>query len=158
MKRAVSVLIAIMSALSMSTTARALKLVSIEGLNIGKTEYVAAFKIETWAIHIRALCKIPGSWMITAGTELNPGGHISAEASGFMANLGYKQVGELKDLFLIDDPDFDHHPSPSEPPMFKGSITIGSYDPSSWAKERIVPLKVGNIVLRDATQCAAPLN
>jgi hypothetical protein len=141
-----------------STTAQAMKLVSLEGLNIGKTQYIAAFKIETWAIQIRAVCNIPASWMITVGKELNAGGRISGKVSGFMANLSFKQMDELKDLFLIDDPDFDHRPSPSEPPMFRGSITIGSYDPSSWAKERVVPLKVGSIVLRDATLCPAPSN
>ena len=90
-------------------------------MNIGKREYVAAFKIETWAIQIRAVCKIPASWMITAGKEENPGGHILGRATGFMANLDYTRMDELKGLFLIDDPDFDRRPSRSEPAMFKGS-------------------------------------
>jgi len=158
MNTAASALIAVVFGMLASTTAQAMKLVSLEGLNIGKREYVAAFKIETWAIQIRAVCKIPASWMITAGKEENPGGHILGKATGFMANLNYTQIDELKGLFLIDDPDFDHRPSPSEPAMFKGSITIGSYDTSSWAKDRVIPLKAGNIVLRDATQCAAPSN
>ena len=159
MNRAASALgVAIVFGLQASTTVQAMKLVSIQGLNIGKTEYVAAFEIETWAIQIRAVCRLPIGWMVTAGRELNPGGRISGKASGFMTNLNYKQAEELKDLFLIDDPDFDHHPSPSEPPIFRGSITIGSYDSSSRAKERVIPLKVGSIVLRDAAQCAAPIS
>jgi hypothetical protein len=156
MNTAAPALVAIVFGLLASATAQAMKLVSLEGLNIEKAEYMAAFKVETWAIQIRVVCNIPASWMITAGKELNAGGRI--KASGFMANLAFKQMDELKDLFLIDDPDFDHRPSPSEPPMFRGSITIGSYDPSLWAKERVVPLKVGSIILRDATQCPAPSN
>jgi hypothetical protein len=150
--------VAIVFGLPVAMTAEAMKLVSIQGLNIGKNEYVAAFEIDTWAIQIRAVCHLPVGWMITAGRELNPGGHISGKASGFMTNLNYKQVGELKDLILIDDPMPDRYPSPSEPPMFVGSITVGSYDTTASAGDRVIPLKVGSIVLRDARQCAAPIS
>jgi hypothetical protein len=157
MNRTASARIAVVFCMLASMTAQAMKLVSIQDLNIGKTEYVAAFEIETWAVQIRAICRLPVGWIITAGKELNPGGRISGRASGFMTSLNYQQVEEFKDLFLIDDSTANRRPAPSEPPMFEGSITVGSYD-APRAEERVVPLKVSNIVLRDAAQCAAPIS
>jgi hypothetical protein len=144
--------------LALPPRASADELLSIEGIKLDGDGYVSGFSIDTWDIRILAVCHLPLGWTITAGRNLSFDGHLVGQASGFMLNLNSSQLGELKDLFLIETPDFARAKSPTEPPMFQGSITIGNYkkpgDPE--VEDRTVRLDQSNIVLKSASECPKP--
>lgn len=135
--------------------ARAMDLLSIQGFNLGPEGYVSGFQIQTWRIRVRAVCQFPLGWMITAGRNLDQTGQIAGTASGFMTNLDVKELGELQNLVLIDDPPPDAEKSPSEPPTFQGSATVGTYKMSKTGDETVA-LTAANIVLRPASACPPP--
>src|SRR5437763_2798371 len=136
-------------------TASGMQLVSISAPKLGPNAYISAFKINTWGIQIRAICKFPVGWIIKAGKELNPGGLVAGSASGFMTNLNMRQLDMLQDLFLIEDP-LEHQRSPTEPPTFSGWLSIGEYGKPAPPRDRRIGLGGANIILKQATQCRAP--
>jgi hypothetical protein len=136
----------------------AMQLLSIKVQDLNADSYISGFQIKTWDIRLRAICKIPVGWMMTAGKELNPGGVISGFASGFMANIDMKQLEKLNDFILIDDAEARSPPapgSPSEPPTFQASLLVGEYSKSPTQRDRRIRLKDLEIVLKPATQCPA---
>ena len=138
--------------------AQADQLLSIEGLALDSQSNVSGFAIDTWDIRVLAVCRIPFGWIMTAGRELSATGHLSGQASGFMLNLSTAQLGELTDLFLIKDPDLSRLKSPTEPPMFAGTITIDRYRGPNEADdgERTIPPTQANITLKPAAACPKP--
>jgi hypothetical protein len=136
--------------------AHAMELLSIQGFQLGPEGYISGFEIHTWRVRIRAVCQFPAGWMITAGRNLDQTGQIAGTASGFMTNLDVKQVGQLRNLVLIDDPPPAADKSPTEPPTFQGSATVGTY-PTSKSGDRAVALTTANIILRPALACPAPI-
>jgi hypothetical protein len=144
--------------LALPPKASADALVSLEGIELERDGYVSAFSIDTWDVRILAVCHLPLGWSITAGRNVGFDGHVAGEASGFALNLNAAQLGELRDLFLIETPDFAREKSPTEPPMFSGAITLGSYRNSGnpEANDQTVSLAESNIVLRPATECPKP--
>jgi len=141
-----------------TTAAYSTQLLSISELEMHPNTYISGFEIETWNIRVRAVCKIPLGWIITAGRDISPLGKLIGSASGFMANLDIKQISEdhdLDDLFLIDD--LSRAPrSPTEPPTFVGKIIAGEFFKGRPARDRIIKLKESNVVLTSATECPRP--
>jgi hypothetical protein len=74
-----------------------------------------------------------------------------------MTNLDLKEVGELRNLVLIDDPPPAADKSSTEPPTFQGSVTLGTYATSKFS-DHTVPLATMNIILRRAFKCPAPIH
>jgi hypothetical protein len=145
------------AALLWAAPAPAMQLVSIKTPGLKSDSFISGFKIETWDIYIRAICKIPVGWIITAGKDISLLGKIDGSASGFMTNLNFRQVvesHELDDLFLIDDPEPHARPR-TEPPPFVGSITLGDYSKLP-RRELKVRLSDSDIVLRPAAECPVP--
>jgi len=141
-----------------TSAAFAMQLLSVKAPDLNADSYISGFQIKTWGIRVRAICKIPAGWMMTAGKELNPGGVISGFASGFMANIDMKQIEKLNDFILIDDAEARSPPasrSPSEPPTFRASLLVGEYSKSATQRDRRIPLNDAEIVLKPATQCPA---
>jgi len=135
-----------------SATSHAEQLVSIRGLRLAESEYISGIEIKTWAVFIRAVCTIPPGWEITAGKGIDPGGEVSGGAGGFVANLNSKQLPELDNLFLIDDPDPEYRPTPTTPPMFEGTVSIGTYGKPE-AGEHDITLGAVNFVMTPANGC-----
>jgi len=135
--------------------ADALQLVSIEKLDLAPNQYVTSFEIETWAIEIVAVCRIPPGWQITAIESIDPGGRLAGSATGFVANIGENHLTNLKDLFLIAPPSPEVYQAPDVPPMFNGSVIVGTYD---WDDhdEHTLPLNTSNLVMRPAKGCPPP--
>jgi len=133
----------------------AMELLSLQVPRLGPSFYISGFNIQTWRIHVTQVCQIPIGWMITAGRNLDQSGQISGEASGFMTNLNDRQLGELRNLVLIDAPPPEAGKSVTQPPAFQGSISVGTYA-APQAGERTLPLTAANLVLRPAQACPAP--
>lgn len=112
---------------SLSYVSDAMQLLSIEGINLSSKEYVSGFKIETWGLNIRAVCHLQPGWIISTGSYASPEGIFEGGSRVGAANLDNRRLQELKNLFLIDDPDLTIDPSATTPPTFKGKIVIGTY-------------------------------
>jgi len=129
--------------------AQGMQLVSIQGIEMDPDSYVAGISINTWGVRIRGVCHIPNGWILEAGNSIDPGGIVRGGASGFVANLSRKDVGQLGNLFLIDDP---RPGEQSSIPMFAGVATVGLYHAPTH-DERDIRLGPANFALRGAPGC-----
>jgi len=129
--------------------AAAFQLLSIRGVELKDNEYIAAFRIESWGVRVRAVCHLPVGWAITVDAAIDPSSTLSGNASAGVAFLDRTDLGELDRLFLIDDPDKDF------PQHFTGTISIGTYGAHEldWREHPLLP---SSYVREAAERCPAP--
>lgn len=97
-------LLLIALALAAPASARApqrLYLVSIVGLGIGPDEYVNEFKLRSWGVRYKAVCRIPSGWTIKAGSSATADGWFEGEGSHGATWLRAKSASELHGLVLV---------------------------------------------------------
>jgi hypothetical protein len=129
--------------------AAAFQLLSIRGIELKDNEYVAAFRIETWGVRVRAVCHIPTGWSIKIAGALDPSGTLTGGAAGGVAFLERGDLGALDRLFLIDDPDKD------VPRRLDGTVSIGTYGSHEldWREHKLLP---ASYVFEPGAACPAP--
>jgi hypothetical protein len=129
--------------------AAAFQLLSISGIELKDNEYVAAFRIETWGVRVRAVCHIPAGWGINVAGALDPSGTLTGSAAGGVAFLERSDLGTLDRLFLIDDPDKD------VPRRLDGTVSIGTYGSHEldWRDHKLPP---SSYVFEPGASCPAP--
>jgi hypothetical protein len=129
--------------------AAAFQLLSIRGVELKDNEYVAAFRIETWGVRVRAVCHIPAGWTIKVAGALDPSGTLTGSAVGGVAFLERSDLSALDHLFLIDDPDKDF------PRRLDGTVAIGTYGSHEldWRDHKLPP---ASYVFEPGAACPAP--
>ena len=129
--------------------AAAFQLLSIRGIELKDNEYVAAFRIETWGVRVRAVCHIPAGWSINVAGALDPSGTLTGSAAGGVAFLERSDLGTLDRLFLIDDPDKDF------PRRLDGTVSIGTYGSHEldWREHKLPP---ASYVVEPSGACPTP--
>jgi len=157
-------LLALVAALAPASSARdpedRLWLLSIGGITLGPAEYVDAFTIETWAVRIRAVCRIPHGWTIRAGGRASPDGVIAGEASHGVTFLADSRLAQLKRLVLVRIPaGAEMRDRLSEdryqPLLFDGRAEIGTYG-NDESRRRTARIGRSNMRLTPAQRCPEP--
>ena len=75
-------------------------LISITGIQLGKSEFVEGVSLKTQNLRILAICHIPAGWSVSVSGPAGTTGAIDAGASGGVAALGQGDLGELRAFFL----------------------------------------------------------
>jgi hypothetical protein len=126
-------------------------LVSITGLNLKADESIAKFTVKTWAVEIKAVCRIPADWEITAG-RFGPSGRIAGEAGHGATALRDRDLSKLHDLALVSlSGPVTRRNRGSAPPTFDGEANIYVGRSST---TRTMRLTADNIRLVNAESCA----
>ena len=129
-------------------------LASVDGIALGAHESVDAFRIETWGVEFKAVCRIPRGWWIEAGSSATPGGSLTGRGSLGTTWLGRAGLRQLRGLVLITL----HAPVQREdirdgsgaavvPATFKGEASIQGPRP------RRIRLTHANVRLVPAARC-----
>lgn len=126
---------------------------SIDGMELGPGERISEFDVQTWGVGIKAVCRIPADWEITAGSS-GPGGRIAGAAGHGTSWLGTSRLGDLDGIALIElAGPVQEAASGDVPATFSGSASVevpGSDTPKP------VPISFRNIALTPGTGCPAP--
>jgi hypothetical protein len=128
-------------------------LLSIGRFPLSAGESVEAFSIKTWGVTFTAVCRIPNSWRITAGSSATPDGEISGSGSHGATWFDRSSPKELRRFVLVTL----YGPVQREtigtvdngiPATFLGTATI-----STEAEEVERPLTYRNVTLTPARRC-----
>lgn len=133
-------------------TAGTTYLVGLTGITPTSAEGIEAFTINTWGVDIRAVCRLPSGWRITAGRGAAPDGVISGEASHGVAWIRSGDLASLDNLILVSLPGpVQPGQIGSVPPTFAGEARL-----SGPSQERTLPLSASNVRLTLADRCPDP--
>jgi hypothetical protein len=137
-----------------AASGRAAELLSLQGFPLAANEYVLAFKIDIFGVVPRTVCHIPYGWTVTAGVDGSPVGTFAGVAGHGLNALNTTTVGQLKNLFLIENVDRIEMARPEHPATFDGHIQIGTY--GSDAEEVWRPLSIAAYWMSSARRCPDP--
>lgn len=84
-----------------ATPPQRMYLVSITGLGLGRDEYINEFKLQSWGVRYKAVCRIPSGWTIKAGSSATAAGWLEGEGSHGATWLRGGSESELHRLVLI---------------------------------------------------------
>jgi hypothetical protein len=135
-------------------------LLTVKGLNLPPEQNLRAFKINTWAVSLLAVCKVPTSWEMKAEKYEDAEGFLSGRSDAHGVPLR-----ELREMFLVDvysyqplpkgDPKSDFHPA-----SFSGWVEIANArQPFKRVDDRHAhrrALNAGNFHLTSASHCPIP--
>ena len=106
-------------------------LVSITGLGLGPDEYIDGFKLQSWGVRYKAVCRIPAGWLIKAGSSTTAAGWLEGEGSHGITWLRRGSESELHGLVLVTldagqnwNPVRDSRGGMLVPPTLYGDIVI----------------------------------
>ena len=130
------------------------ELLSIQGVTLGKNQYVAAFNIKTWGVTVLSVCRVPFAWRVTAGEQSDPEGILAGEGDTFGSYLSAQSLSEITFLIKVENyqayprgnPKGEYHPA-----TFAGSITVDK--PGTDEEQHSIRLSASNFVRTPASTC-----
>jgi hypothetical protein len=125
-------------------------LLSIRGISLTPDESVPSFKVTTWGIEIKAICRIPADWEITGG-RTGPLGTIAGGAGHGSSELRSRDLRKLRGLALIElSEPIARHSHGNVPATFRGEVSV---DVGRNSTKRTITLSLANIRLPKADAC-----
>jgi hypothetical protein len=124
-------------------------LLSVVDVPLKADESIEKFTFATWGVDVKAVCRVPGGWRITAGRDSTPDGEISGQGSTGTTWYWEPSPRQLKNFVLVTlyGP-VQHQATGGVPATFKGKAVISHMD-----DEHKVALSYKNIRLVRASRC-----
>lgn len=131
MKAVLPLIALVLAAPASAAPPKRMYLVSIVGLGIGPDEYINEFKLQSWGVRYKAVCRIPSGWTIKAGSSATADGWLEGEGSVGATWLRRDGASELHGLVLVTldggqswKPERDKRGRIVVPATFYGDIAI----------------------------------
>ena len=124
-------------------------LASIVDVPLEAGESIGSFSVSTWGVDVKAVCRVPGGWRITAGRDATPDGEISGRGSHGVTWYRERSPRQLRNFILVTlyGP-VQRQRIGAVPATFSGKATISDLN-----DEHKVALSYRNIKLVRANRC-----